>query len=159
MLTVRHVLLVLCALVVAPNALGAPGAGYPSRPLVQLVEGVSVVRAACPGLVPENSCYMPGEKTIYLARGWNADTYYHEYGHAWDFLRFTDADRQRFQRLMHFPSSLGWDQEPRYRLSPQEEFANAYADCALGAKRRIRKLCAELPRSAFSAWRNTQRHG
>lgn len=122
--------------------------------LVQLVVGIAIVQGPCPGVLPANSCYEPATRTIYIAPFQrDADNLMHEYGHAWDFLRLTDTDRARFQRIMGYPRSLDWWQEPRYRLAPGEEFANAYADCALGTKRKRPILCRLLPRSARAVWR------
>lgn len=120
--------------------------------LVALVIGIAVVPAPCPWQAHSNSCYVPAQRAIYIApeHANNRDILMHEYGHAWDYERLTDTDRRRFQRLMGYPSRLGWWQEPRYRKSPGEAFADAYADCALGTSRRISRLCSLLPRRSVS---------
>lgn len=119
--------------------------------LVQLVAVAAIVPAPCPYTVPATSCYAPGPRVIYIAPAHrrDADTLMHEYGHAWDFQRLSNDDRERAQRALGFPKSQGWWEERKYRLSPAETFANAYADCALGTWWRNRKVCALLPRPAF----------
>lgn len=69
----------------------------------------------------------------------------HEYGHAWDYERLNDETRARFQVMLGFSPLVPWRNPGGY--SPSEAFANAYADCALGTKRRIRKLCALVGRN------------
>jgi hypothetical protein len=134
--------------------------------LVQLVAGVTVAHQPCPFYPPDGaghrySCYDPPTLTIYLShRDERAGPFalMHEYGHAWDFERLTEADRSRVKRILSYRQSRGWWSETEQdretgMLAPGEEFANAYADCALGKGRP--KLCALLPPSAYaSLWRH-----
>lgn len=116
--------------------------------LVQLVVGLSVMSAPCPAYMPERqvSCYDPAARTIYLKPASFAPRFSlaHEYGHAWDYDRLNDETRARFQVLLGFSPLERWRNPGGY--SPSEAFANAYADCALGKPRRIRRVCALLPR-------------
>jgi hypothetical protein len=128
--------------------------------LVQLVAGVTVLHQPCP-IPPDDaghhySCYEPSTRTIYLShRDERAGAYplLHEYGHAWDFERLTDADRSRIKRILGYRQSRGWWSETEQDREtgmekPGEVFADAYAYCAMGSRQRKWRICAMLPPSA-----------
>lgn len=78
-------------------------------------------------------------------------TLMHEYGHAWDLDRLTETDRLRVREALGYPASTPWwgagiGQDT---MSPGERFADGYAHCALGTRRRNRRLCALLPRNGY----------
>lgn len=116
--------------------------------LVILVTGVMVLPQACPGVPADHgmgySCYVPQTKTIYLAKQdrHNRMTLFHEYGHAYDFEMLRPADRARFRRVLGYRPGRGWWQETRFGESPGEQFAESYAECAVGVSNRV---CRFLP--------------
>lgn len=152
--------------------------GFLSLSLVQLVSGVAIVVGPCPALPgPAVNCYIGGQQpTIYVLRAelrpgrFQGLVLLHEYGHAYDDLRLTDADRSRFKRLLGYRQSWGWWQEQSNydingdRLSPAERFAEEYAICALGLRIRWKRICRLLPPSKLALvaahsrrWRAWQR--
>lgn len=124
--------------------------------LVQLVAAVSVAHHPCPAYKPVHglswSCYEPSTRTVYLARQDWRDRFalLHEYGHAYDFERMTDAEREQVKRILGYSQGRPWWLDRPGTNAPAETFADAYADCALGNRWRIRRLCSMLPPSAYA---------
>ena len=63
-------------------------------------------------------------------------TRWHELGHLFDWQLLTDTDRTMFTRLLGFDAETPWWSDDamydRIGISPSEQFADAYASCALG---------------------------
>ena len=89
-----------------------------------------VIHESCPA--PEGtSCTWPGGP-IYLDPEWgDRFTYWHELGHAFDYQEMDDGDRAAFMRLIRHPGP--WRSPPD---SAHEQFAEAYALCALRVRPR-----------------------
>src|SRR5262245_14744931 len=114
-------------------------------PFVPLV-AIHLILAACPTVPsgPPASCYEPASNTVYL-RTHNADSYFHELGHAYDFQAMTDTDRSHLAR--YFPPG-------EWRGGVEENFASAFADCALRVPERSRPVCRWLLRRTPASLRN-----
>lgn len=135
--------------------------------LVQLVAGVIVLSAPCPGHSVYVSCYQPQTHTIYLSPYRSPGVsrrriLLHEYGHAYDVEVLRDTDRARFKAILGFAADTPWWADDD---SPAESFADAYAACGLGVSaalwpvtpRQVRQVCRLLPQSAYGVWRSLPR--
>jgi hypothetical protein len=125
--------------------------------LVQLAAGVTVMHAPCPAYAAPTSCYVPETRTVYMTPRDERSRFalLHEYGHAWDFIKLTDAQRDRAKRLLGYSSSRDWWHWSPVSGTPGEAFADAYAYCAMGrwpywVGTGYRRVCSLLPRSAFA---------
>lgn len=111
--------------------LGLGGSPAPAR--VPLPPQYQIVHADCPAYEDGGSCWDVTTRTIYLARYASRRDRFHELGHAFDSEVLTDPQRTAFVRIMdlQFPwvQGTGWDAGANY--SPNEWFADAYADCEL----------------------------
>jgi hypothetical protein len=100
-------------------------AGVPTPP-----GAVNLVLQGCP-LAAEPGCIVHGLRpTIYLGRAvQDRATLLHEVGHAFDAAVLDDGDRAAFAAITG--DRRGWRSPPN---SPHEQFAEAYALCALKPK-------------------------
>lgn len=117
---------------------------------VQLVTAVTIVHAPCPTYHYASSCYDPSTQMIYISKRDERSRFVllHEYGHAYDFQRLTNTQRESFKRLLGYPAARDWWQMG-HRDKPGEVFADAYAWCALGFRpnyaKWLARICPLLP--------------
>jgi hypothetical protein len=112
---------------------------------VPLPSGVTVVEQRCAVRPDAASCADIVHKTVYLApederEGWRPAHYIlaHELGHLWDFEHMDDARRAAFSSMVGLPfTPVAWFYQATRTSAPgDEQFADAYALCALGPKYR-----------------------
>jgi hypothetical protein len=95
-----------------------------------------IVRAPCPGFPGAAGCYDWTTQTVYVKPGADRFAYKHELGHAFDDVMLSGGERNRFRTLTHQRGAQWWklatDELGAYaRSSVGEQFADAYANCAL----------------------------
>jgi len=93
-----------------------------------------VVYAPCPDDPTVEGCtYWVAPFTIYLSNH-RRFIREHELGHAFDQTMMSDGERNRFRTLTHQRTAPWWKlEEGEYsRASVGEQFADAYANCAIG---------------------------
>ena len=91
------------------------------------------VSDACYG---NGACTSPDWTAIYLDTrdGDVRATFFHEFGHRFDYTRLTDGNRVRFRELAGIRPTRPWRGVAN---APAERFAEAYGMCALGAEPRF----------------------
>lgn len=129
----------MAVLLVLLIALGmsAPATAVPLPPDFQ------TVRTDCPYYQDGGSCWDVTTRTVFLEPYAGRHVLWHELGHAFDDEVLTNSDRAAFMRVMRLrgPWVQGTGYEKGADRSPNEWFADAYADCQLGREpRRNRKL-------------------
>jgi hypothetical protein len=102
-------------------------------------ETIRVEEAPCPTSldVVALACTIPSEEKIWM--DWvELETslvpprvaFYHELGHDFAYLYLGETGQIRFRQIVR--SSKPWTDTPGYANGLEEDFANAYATCALG---------------------------
>lgn len=97
---------------------------------------------------PDYACTVNPGDTIWLSPVDPESRFdlFHELGHQFDYRLMTDADRAAYMRLATYSAETSWYgcgdvpgqpgyEQPGcidYTYSPQESFADGYADCAIG---------------------------
>jgi hypothetical protein len=92
---------------------------------------ITVTDSRCPGR-PEPTCSQPG--AIWFSEAWAVNAtprrwFLHELGHQFDYVAMTAASRAAFEKITG--DSRPWRSPPN---SPHEQFAEAYALCALRSR-------------------------
>lgn len=107
------------------------------------IPAVAVNVQECPVPPAGTACALPG--AVYVPRDMlNPFNVAHELGHEWDFAHLTDADHARLAPLLGGPGAWFWQTDADMAAAafnpdaapPGERFADAYALCAIGSKRR-----------------------
>ncbi len=111
--------------------LGAPFQRWVNRATVPTVRGrVRVILTGCPRRPRFAACvFSKRTRTIFMRRGLRAprEVMLHELGHLFDLRVLGRADRRAFKRVMGRPRARWF----RGLNPPAEQFAEAYALCAL----------------------------
>jgi hypothetical protein len=117
--------------VTADGKVAQPYQSWADGSLMPTPPGIVVVHPdPCPS-APDwaAGCALPDIRAIYLGPGARTpDRFLHELGHIFDHDVMTDPLRAVFAATIHHPSA--WAGAPSINL-PQEQFAEAYALCAL----------------------------
>jgi len=113
------------------RALGGPYQGWVTRAKVPTVRGkVQVLLTGCPRRPRFAGCvFSKRTRTIYLKRSADSprEVLLHEFGHLFDLRVLGKDDRRAFKRVMGRPRASWF----RGVNAPAEQFAEAYALCAL----------------------------
>lgn len=128
-----------------PPAAHFPYQGWVSRAQVPTPDiSLAVIETAAPNGCPDRmldylACTAPWEETVWLApeaiAGENARmTFYHELGHNVDHWVLPEWARLRFMRSMKLAGPWVTEGEPKPVDSPDEVFADVWAECAWRAK-------------------------
>jgi hypothetical protein len=121
--------------VLAVLVLLAVGAGPADAARVPLPPQVTVHEdTPCPDDVDVLGCADVEAATVYVGDG-SRFTRWHEVGHLFDHQMLTDANRAWLTRRLGFQVGTPWFEDYADDLSqtmPGEQFADAYAACALG---------------------------
>jgi hypothetical protein len=101
------------------------------------VPAPKVIHQPCPKFETAGGCFEPADNTIWIRPDADRFALQHEYGHAFDATRLNDGERNRFLRYIRHVGSPWHVKDPLEvggisRDSPNEQFADAYANCALG---------------------------
>lgn len=100
------------------------------NPDVAAICGIGLLTACS---VPEYGDHPPtmGYDRRGIARKERRYVFFHELGHIFDSTAMTSGARARFTRLAGYPKHFGWWDERGDYDQPLEEFADAYALCAM----------------------------
>ena len=150
MLRLATVTAVMALLVIGPAdarervMVGKATAGSAGLPVLKPFPPKFEIRyEPCPDYLPEiTSCADQENAVIWLAPDADRFDRWHELGHLFDAQLLTDADRAWFTPLLGFEPGMPWFGDydafvERHDLSatlPGEQFADAYAACAIGLK-------------------------
>ena len=91
---------------------------------------IEIVEAPCPLIASARACTSPRAPRIWMGPQAGRHELLHELGHQFDY-RMAPWVRRRFLAMIGRPGA-GWMAAP---ASPSEQFANAYADCAMRLRR------------------------
>lgn len=106
---------------------------------VPVTPGVQVTVGQCPGLEQAGGCAIAGQVWV-MDSGigdWNMLALAHEMGHEFDLANLNDATRLHWKQSQGIKGD-GWWQTTAVKMSPAEEFADEFALCAIGPRRRRR---------------------